>query len=964
MLPDFLIGSYRQYKQDEKYLTKWLCATARSYGYISEALPKNVDIPEQATKTKKKAKYKTKKQQRDAARRIPKEQRVFTIAIAEFVPLAQYITDHIEPPSKVPSTIFTVITRSIEARRSTNSWFESDSTEAEEVEGGHAYFISVLQKVHDLLQPYAKMVEKIDEEDETTLVEDGFDILSLEEPSEEFLKSTGVKSTTADEAQASRMAYEVMGFFKGKLEQKLEESLAASALFRDIHKILDHAKRVWHQYSKRGIDIVAASLTSNLALDIIRRLEEDFFEQFPKFRKVDQAYRDAFKKKLREENIQYQEICHRKGKAGPNDAQQLINWMFRAKCNAAGIAYWSTKDDDDEESLQAQFNMDAYDTAKHLFMDMQSIFAKFIQFSGGMERVVYSPVTGPGRWDVTAVPSSMTNEENYQQDAKILLEMIPDLVWLSTSKTRKLAEDELMKGCREAAGGEIHIWTLAAARLYCDIHYMLGADIEKSFEALQQLGGDVKTTVAQGIANREQGISRLWSPENDDYLKENLIDLIEAWLFEDEWRKDAREMAAGEPFIDEDHHLLRRHPWLCGLIRFTILARLQEFGTSSLDNAGVSVAHLYNLMQRDKDCAFVWSDMEFVVDTLSCEQLFVGGKPNTFEEAFKRLSIHKGFSVTQFAANRRSPGYVRSKKGRRHLHPAGELIHVLRSRHYYEFDRETDKKATLQTLENVEQVLDTKYQLIHQDNRVTIEVRDVQQVQERTNKASYQKAKHSPLDLLMMFQFGISREIAHFEFDYLAFCGTCWDILRDLYIAMQPIHNCESNVLAETELQSNMAQWPHMVDVLFMLSLPVQTIASLVPRSQFDSMVRGVHDKPSNPCQAVNPRPFLCRLRKMLDKKLQDGQLGSNKRATIRQKLEVKNITYELSSEDDKASKVTFKKDKATLHRSTLCTKEYCMCGRDARTMQAWATKPEMMKPVVVEMLTLIKKAKAENTAR
>lgn len=350
MLPDFLVGTYHQYKEDEKTITTWLCVTAKQLGYTSESLPDPVEPELKALKLKtKKGKPKTKKQLRDAARRVPgRGVQKFIVDIKEFVPLAEHIVRHIKLPSTVPSSILWLMKRSIEARTDCNAWFQKAGSDDETVVGGHAYFVQILHKVHDILEPFTNRTAASKIDDETTPVENIYNGLNVEEPSKAFLQAAGVPSQSAEEKRTSKIVFEVVSWFKGGFEEFLEHSFAASALFRDVNKLYEHAKQIWYQYRDGKIDLMTASLTSNTAIDIIRRLEDDFFDRFPKFRRIDEAGLRELKRRAEKQGYKVGNLP--KGQ----DAQQLINWMFRHRCAAAGLS--SAVGEDFIPTLEAPFN--------------------------------------------------------------------------------------------------------------------------------------------------------------------------------------------------------------------------------------------------------------------------------------------------------------------------------------------------------------------------------------------------------------------------------------------------------------------------------------------------------------------------------------------------------------------------------------------------------------------------------
>lgn len=951
MLPEFLVSTYRQYKEDEKTITNWLCVTAKQLGYTSVSLPDPVEPELKTPKLKtKKGKPRTKKQLRDAARRIPgRGIQKFTVEIKEFVPLAEHIVKYIKLPSVVPSSILGLMKRSIEARTDCNAWFKKVGADDEAVTGGHAYFIQILQKVHDILEPYTKLSEPAETDDETTLVENIYDGLSLEEPSEAFLQAAGVIQKSAEERLASKIVFELVAFVKGGFEEWLEQSFAASALFRDINKLYEHAKQIWYQYRDGKIDLMTASLTSNTAIDIIRRLEDDFFDRFPKFRRIDEAGLRELKKRAAKQGYKVGKLP--KGQ----DAQQLINWMFRHKCSAAGLT--SAVGEDFIPTLDEPFNWEVYDAARYVFVDMLTITALHYSATNGFESLVYQPDVGPGRWNSERNTSPTTNKDKFLEDAKILMEMLPDMIWLSTSQNRKLAEDELMRGCRDFQVQEIHLWTLVSARLFCDIHHILGPSIGNAFFDLQRLGKTAKDTIANAIAQREQSKSYCWPADQDSVIKENCIDIIDAWLFDDEWRRDVKAMAAGAYFIDEDHHLFRRHPLLCGLMEFSLRAMIQELGFYALNtyNTAVTVAYLYNAVQQEGFCTTGWQDMDTLIEMQGIDKIFMGKKPTNLDESFKRLSLYRGFSLEQFAANRRRRGHIFSSKQRRQLEGFGYLINLFKFRHCLH----SDSALSAFALEKVDEILHLKLQLNRNNTQLLIVFKDnFKSSRDQTQV----KHTYAPLELLVMLQFGLFQETAYLHFDYFGLNENCWMILKSLHTLLEPtiVDLCGFDFCAESDLTGDhMFKFILVVDFLFGSAIPVQQMVQLVGNPIFassgDYMLRVAPKLKQN---VANLSHHLRSLGGLLENKIQNGRLRSKMTSTMRQRLRTKMAIYELPQIKNTSSGVTFKKGKATFHKSTSCTSDHCLCGSKSRPIKCWNDQPKALKDLEDMVLESVKRGK------
>lgn len=137
------------------------------------------------------------------------------------------------------------------------------------------------------MQPFGSIEDDKNESttDNATDLENVFDYLQLEEPSQAFLDSPAVP---APDRKGARTLCDFVDRFVEHVGSFYEECFAASSLFQDIEKIHSHVKTVWQSYKDGKVDLMTAAITSNTAIDIVRRLEQDFFEQFPRFRKVDE----------------------------------------------------------------------------------------------------------------------------------------------------------------------------------------------------------------------------------------------------------------------------------------------------------------------------------------------------------------------------------------------------------------------------------------------------------------------------------------------------------------------------------------------------------------------------------------------------------------------------------------------------------------------------------------------------
>ena len=162
-LPDFLTASYKQYKLDTDKIATWLAETARKVGYgpdigeleesISQKTPKSKG---RARKLAREASHSSGKPKAPVAEHTSSPQQNFTIALHDFIPLANFIAAYSNPPIDVPVEFLTIAKRAIAARKRCTEWFIGNATDDERLRESnrkHGYFIGILEETLSALRP-------------------------------------------------------------------------------------------------------------------------------------------------------------------------------------------------------------------------------------------------------------------------------------------------------------------------------------------------------------------------------------------------------------------------------------------------------------------------------------------------------------------------------------------------------------------------------------------------------------------------------------------------------------------------------------------------------------------------------------------------------------------------------------------------------------------------------------------
>lgn len=294
MLPSFLQGTYAIYKEDTDYVASWLASTATRCGYSLDLLS-NVAGEVSGQKVPKKKKEKNGKAptlvdklttQGQPSATAPATPVIYTIAVKDFVSLAEYIVAFQKPPVEVPSLFVSVLDRAIALRRKHNSWFSDAGRSSND--DGHTFFLGTLERVRETLRsrmpsnavddPFTRPpAGPATKSSDRSHIGNIFAGLTLEEPSDEFLNAAPLKK-----AQELSAKVDDGTRYQAERVQKIEEQyLAAHCLLAEISSIREYIKSLWTLYRDGQMDLHSASITTNTAVELVRRMQEDYDKNFP-----------------------------------------------------------------------------------------------------------------------------------------------------------------------------------------------------------------------------------------------------------------------------------------------------------------------------------------------------------------------------------------------------------------------------------------------------------------------------------------------------------------------------------------------------------------------------------------------------------------------------------------------------------------------------------------------------------
>lgn len=174
MLPEFLAGSYKRYKQDTALFTTWLAKAASSVGYIpngtkhrqsqqpeplaaeptQSAEPKGARLKDKARKAAKDAAGKAKEPSVDTSESLAPATVKYTIISGELLCQAEAVAQsYLKFNVKMPASLRVVVERAVRARKRCSEWFQKSGVQNQYADKQHNYFIGILEQSLKILEP-------------------------------------------------------------------------------------------------------------------------------------------------------------------------------------------------------------------------------------------------------------------------------------------------------------------------------------------------------------------------------------------------------------------------------------------------------------------------------------------------------------------------------------------------------------------------------------------------------------------------------------------------------------------------------------------------------------------------------------------------------------------------------------------------------------------------------------------
>lgn len=278
MLPGFLYDSYKRYKASTTTFLTWLVKNAPNSARLAGQ-------PNRRPRLKGKARGAAKEQLKKGTH---------IVAIRQIVPLAQDLVENDRLRGKVPRSVIVTLQKSIAVRKQCAVWFEAQAKNNmrlwESVES-HSHFVNVLAEALEILMPHIAPTKtgragtndphKSKSATPTQIHSNLFDNLEKEDLEREDDGNTlDDQARSADDASSSSPQGSGEKVYEAEVSDE-DVGFAVYCMFQDQDRIQEYICQLWQDYLKGHVSLVNASATSNTAIEIVERIEMEFFNAFP-----------------------------------------------------------------------------------------------------------------------------------------------------------------------------------------------------------------------------------------------------------------------------------------------------------------------------------------------------------------------------------------------------------------------------------------------------------------------------------------------------------------------------------------------------------------------------------------------------------------------------------------------------------------------------------------------------------
>ena len=808
MLPDALMQGLRQYKSDTNALASWLASTARTCGYKCD-LPDDQksfasgDKPSSGQAPSGRLKGKARKEARKrgapvnpANSQSPKNQGPkYTVALKDFLPMAECIAKSRKPLITVPSSFVSTIDRAIRLRSAFAAEMALHGVKVDQdADITHDYFISVLEKVNEALRPRFPpcQKEKTTQSAEKEDISRGFQALSVEEPSQEFLNapdaelpqkaqsdSTSYKAKKDQEdrlweilnapdilelpqkVQGDRADYKADD---GEEEENGFNDLLCALVLVEAQGMRDQIRWIWQSYLDKAIDITAAAVATNVGIQRIRKLSEE-------------CSMSNAKNALRAAELHFSiNACWKRTSLRLNFREMV------------------------DDVLDLRKDLDEGMCPNDLLVDFNNSFLYAVRI---IEPLVKQTQDSLVFLRPPKVENPTARDQGLHEELEALYDFWVEGVLFLHNNIEKAGsyrfpvEDEFLRMLRKTnETNEVSFEMAFIAQVFLDMRRLLG-NTESMAE--ESMGYIVQTKFAldrfveiwadsASAKGRDSLKSQL--KEGQNYLDSMLHDVIpevKAYHVRNGYDVEG---------VDEPCRFLKRSPILCSLALFHARAEMYTLSINCMKETGVTtrLVHLYNAIQQEGVLDKPWVDMETFEACFEEQDLFMGKKPTKSSQYNERLMVQMGCSVSSIQKLKRSSWreQVTNKHQKDLLFRTavrGMEKGVPVSKTYLRMHKQRGGCLDLTKKEVIEIVSLSKYKLVQEDDKYTFGSLSEEEKQQLDKRTSQPKPKNAWPEscYLVLLTMTLAAEARELAFSYLQMHDFCFTLQAHIFDRCKPV---------------------------------------------------------------------------------------------------------------------------------------------------------------------------------
>ncbi|KAF2660439.1 hypothetical protein K491DRAFT_774652 [Lophiostoma macrostomum CBS 122681] len=716
-LTPILLETYRRYKKETNTVVNWLAITAIKVGNVAHLLKPTVP-----QKPGGRLKGKARSTQSPPSQTIK-------VPVYLFEQLSQSIASaHV----LVPLSILRLLGDVIRAREVCGRFYEMNSNgdvEAMEKNARHRHFIRVLQDVQAILQSITgpksaaatrrneygsedHIKERLSNIFEYLEVEDCLDLISPE-----------------DQETASASSQPVVYEVEAAEDPFLDEAFAIYCFLKDMADIRLFVHTTWREYREQKTSLTTAASTMNTAIEIFRRTDEAFLQDFPRFKDYGRI-------------VEF--LHHAKGKASTDEEGGSFPdhtgsySMNDIRFSRQTLAY--------EHTYKQYFEF-------FLFRDNQTAFSTHDK------------------------PTKLTRDGEVQRIER-LLSFFSESVLGNIPLFFTPEKDLLIQAiARSKANQKASAWMVFAIQTYIDLHRELGADVGRGYRELRHTAAwftDVFTGYGESLRGEKAG-------EIDQSTIESCIQALKDFVDVGDSSSDTPDDKMHSSTFRGKRFFLANHPMLCGLMALEFLRKVHEsgFDTAGLHGPHATILPFMHLYNAGLQSGFLrprtrWADLEYLIVKHGEKHIFVGGRPNT-KDAYARFCLAMGNSLQCVRSlSRARPGKAVSlgfAKPPRMLHYTSTYLSQIAS---WEEGKKVYQRANNDAVALLERLVADYLN------------RKIENTGPRASKMARRSTTNlSPLQTLAIFKDAMKEDEFDIRFDILTIGSLCTQLSRSIEAILQ-----------------------------------------------------------------------------------------------------------------------------------------------------------------------------------